>query len=104
MVRNRLLWCGAIALVIAGASQLFGQTVNPDQVPGPIGTAGGVFPNTFQAGQPVIPANKVVQPMPLTPGERDAALEGIDRHIAEDIAALKAKLKAVLPDELAILT
>ncbi len=66
-------------------------------------TAPGLKRNEFQAGKAVAEANKIVQPLPLTAEERDTAIASIDRHLTEDTEALKAKLKNVLPDELAVL-
>ncbi len=63
----------------------------------------GLKRNEFQAGKAVAEANKIVQPLPLTAEERDTAIASIDRHLTEDTEALKAKLKNVLPDELAVL-
>ena len=59
--------------------------------------------NSVEPGQPVAGVNKIVTPIPLSANERDIALEGIDRHIAEQVAQIKEKLKNVLPDELAML-
>lgn len=66
-------------------------------------TAPGLKRNEFQAGKSVAEANKILQPLPLTAEERDSAIASIDRHLTEDTEALKAKLKNVLPDELAVL-
>ena len=59
--------------------------------------------NSFEPGQPVAAVNKIVTPIPLSAGERDTALDGIDRHVAEQVVQLKEAIKNALPDELAIL-
>jgi hypothetical protein len=63
----------------------------------------GLRQNSFQPTKAVAMPNKIIQPIPLSASARDMALEGIDRHVAEEVTALKEQVKHTLPDELAIL-
>jgi hypothetical protein len=105
MSRKRLLWVVAVAAaVISAGGYAYSQTVNPDGVPGPTNTAGGVFRNPYQQNEPAAEPNKLPQPLSLTPRDRELALQEIDQHLGEQVAILRANLKNVLPDELSILT
>jgi hypothetical protein len=64
----------------------------------------GLARNTVQSGEAAAVPNKIVTPLPLSATERDLALGSIDRHLADEVARLKDKIKNILPDELAILT
>jgi hypothetical protein len=48
--------------------------------------------------------NKIIKPMPLSTDAQRSALASIDRHISEQVSALSDKVKAILPDEIEILT
>jgi hypothetical protein len=93
-----------LIVTLAGGSVAFGQAAANQAQPEPTLSNQQVRSNSIQAGQPVAAVNKIVTPVPLSAGERDTALDGIDRHIGEQVVQLKEKLKNVLPDELAILT
>jgi hypothetical protein len=94
----------ALIVTLAGGSVAFGQAganqAQPEQTLGNQLTGS----NSIAAGQPVAAVNKIVTPLPLSASERDAALDGIDRHVADQVVQLKETLKNALPDELAILT
>jgi hypothetical protein len=87
------------------------QQVQPQDVArgpnGPADLSAGNEParrNSFTPGKSIAVENKIVIPIPLTANEREAALEGIDNHVALDVARLKDRLQKILPDELAILS
>ncbi len=59
--------------------------------------------NASPPGKADVSSNSIIQPIPLSAKEQEAALGAIDQHLTDDVAQLKAKLKEVLPDELSIL-
>lgn len=59
--------------------------------------------NSFEAGKAVAVKNDIVLPLPLSAGEKEVALDGIDKHIADHVARLQEKMKGALPDEIAVL-
>ncbi|MGC3969715.1 MAG: hypothetical protein QM775_21005 [Pirellulales bacterium] len=63
----------------------------------------GLRNNTYEPSQPAAMMNKITSPVPLTAGERDAAMAAVDKHLTDGVAALKEKLGGILPDELAVL-
>jgi len=85
-------------------SQGVQPNLNPDAQQGVASTTNRLQPNVIEAGKSAADPNKVVQPIPLNAVERETALAGIDRHIGEEAAELKAKLNNILPDELAVLS
>jgi hypothetical protein len=105
MLRLRVLWPALLAAVaLVNGRDGFGQTtVLTGAAPEPVFGNQPLPSNTFQAGKAVAAVNKVIQPIPLSANERDMALDGIDRHLADQVAQLKEKLKIVLPDELGVL-
>lgn len=90
------------AIVFTTAS--YGQIAAPPRV-GPIPSEGneGLRPNALGTAQQVAMPNNIIQPIPLTAAEKEAALAGIDKHLVAEIAKLKISLKNVLPDEIATL-
>lgn len=97
----------AAVFAIGTAGTVYAQVpktnVNPNAQPGPTGTAHGLQRNVVEAGKSVTDPNQIVQPIPLNAVERETALAGIDAHVAEEAVEIKAKLKNILPDELAVL-
>jgi hypothetical protein len=63
----------------------------------------GLRGNVLDAGPAVAMVNPIVRPRPLSAAEKDGAIVGIDRHLAEEIAQLRAKLDHILPDEIGML-
>ena len=61
-------------------------------------------PNSLEANKAVAMTNKIVQPVPLSADSQRHALANIDRNVSEQITALGERLKALLPDEVAMLT
>jgi hypothetical protein len=59
--------------------------------------------NSFAATKAVAAANHIVLPMPISATEKENALDGIDKHIGEELGRLHEKLNGTLPDELSIL-
>ena len=76
MLRTKTFWAGLVITIAQGVIA-YSQTINPNTMPGPIGTAGGIRPNTFQAGKYVAVGKQIVQPIPLNATEKDSALEGM---------------------------
>ncbi|MBL8830688.1 MAG: hypothetical protein JNM18_27185 [Planctomycetaceae bacterium] len=108
MCYSRVALMLSMALVLALSPQVTHAQrkqvlTNPEAQAPLTDTAPGLKRNEFQAGKAVAEANKIVQPLPLTAEERDTAIASIDRHLTEETEGLKAKLKNVLPDELAVL-
>ena len=92
----------ALGLASVANAQLPKANTNPQAQP-PAGRSPRLERHEFQAGKAVAEQNKIVQPIPLNAREKEAAMAGIDTHIAEEAATLKGKLKNVLPDELGVL-
>lgn len=63
----------------------------------------GLRKNSFAANKPVAMPNKIIKPIPLSIEAQRNALMSIDRSIIDQVDELNKKLKAILPDELAIL-
>ncbi len=63
----------------------------------------GIRKNSFEPTKAVTMPNKVIQPIPLSASERETAIQGVDRHVAEEIVALKEQVRQALPDELSVL-
>lgn len=109
MSRSRFLIAAAAVIAFAAYSQeLWAQTgvprvANRPFVNAPPPQADPIPANSFEAGKAVAAPNKIVQPMPLAANEKDAALGGIDKHIAEEVARLKTKVSGLLPDEIGVL-
>lgn len=93
-------------VITAIAAMFFAACVSPARaqappvppVPGQGGSLPNVAPTKSDATQ-----NKIVQPVPLSVNDRQTALAGADRHLLDEVATLKNKLKNVFPDELNIL-
>ncbi len=92
-----------MALGTAARAQAPRTNTHPEAQP-PAGKTRLLDRNEFQAGMSVTEVNKIVQPIPLSAREKEAALAGIDKHIEEEATVLKGKLKQVLPDELGVLS
>ncbi len=80
------------------------QTAPPGSTTEPVDGKEPIRRNSYEPTKAVAAANKIMQPVPVSASERDTALEGIDRHVADEITALKGKLKTILPDELSVLS
>jgi hypothetical protein len=68
-------------------------------------SAGNTLPtfNRLSPTKPDLVQNKLIMPIPLSAAEQDQALASVDRHVNDEIEHLKARLKDILPDELATL-
>jgi hypothetical protein len=60
--------------------------------------------NTSVANKPKAIPNKIIIPVALSTESEHNALKNIDRNISVQVSDLSEKLKAILPDELAMLT
>ncbi len=100
--------CLSVALVAAlgltAVREAYSQVAPPGSAAEPTDGSEPVRRNSYEPTTAVAAMNKIVQPVPLKADERDTAVEGIDRHITEEVAGLKAKLKTILPDELTVLS
>jgi flagellar biosynthesis/type III secretory pathway chaperone len=94
-----------LVATILSAGNAWGQTAAPPRVGAQpsLGNA-GLRPNTFEANKPVAMTNKIIKPVPLSAESQRSALTNIDKQVASQIEGLSEKLKAILPDELTILT
>lgn len=92
------------ALGLTNVRDAYSQIAPPGSALEPTDGNGPVRRNSYEPTKAVAAINKIMQPVPLSASERDTALEGIDRHVADEVASLKAKLKTILPDELSVLS
>ncbi len=91
--------------MIVSATQVWGQTAAPPRVGSQPSLGNSALrSNSFEPNKPVAMANKIIKPIPLSADSQRSALMNIDRNILGQIEDLSEKLKAILPDELAILT
>jgi len=97
-------WLAFVFLFTNFAALAWGQPAAPPRFGAQpsLGNA-AVRPNTFEANKPVAMVNKIIKPVPLSVDSQRGALVNIDRHILDQVSELSDKLKAILPDELAIL-
>jgi hypothetical protein len=99
----------AVLLSLWGASSLFAQIPGaPQGLPPGGGSLAPVppsqlKPNAFETNKPVAMPNKIVKPIPLSLDAQKNALANLDKQILEQTMSLNEKVKAILPDELAIL-
>lgn len=101
---HRFAFVVASIAAVVWADAARAQLVVPSRQGGPpTADNQALRPNAFEAAQPATLSNAIIKPMPLTAAEKDSALAGIDRHIAENASQVRDKLKTILPDELAIL-
>ena len=104
MSRQVLSFTVLFATLIS-TSHVIGQTVDTArQGPQPNPRTSALRPNTFEPNKPVAATNKIIKPVPLSADSQRSALVNIDRNISHQIENLAEKLKAILPDELALLT
>lgn len=101
---RHIAWLLSICICLLAPDRATAQIAAPPRVGNePSEGNQGLRGNTTDAGPAVAMTNPIVRPRPLSAAEKDAALAGIDRHLAEEVAQLRAKLDHILPDEIGIL-
>ncbi len=93
-----------LAVFLLSTSATAQPAAPPRFGPEPSRANAAVRPNTFEPNKPVAMTNKIIKPVPLSADAQTTALSNIDRHISNQVADLRDKLKTILPDELAVLT
>ena len=104
MFRQLQLLTVLVSMTITSHIALTEGPRHPDSDGNPPQGNADLRPNSLEANKSVAMTNKIVKPVPLSADSQRHALANIDRHIRGQIKALAEKLKAILPDELAILT
>lgn len=105
MRRSKFILAASSIAAALSVQIALGQVAAPPAV-GPQPSLGNqaLRANSIEPGKAVAVVNKITTPLPLSAVEKESAMKAIDKKITDASADMHMKIKALMPDELAVLT
>jgi len=104
MIRHKFIFAASSIAAALSVQIALGQIAAPPAV-GPQPSLGNqaLRANSIETGKAVALVNKIVTPLPLSAVEKEGAVTAINKKIVDASAEMQTKIKALMPDELAVL-